>query len=135
MEYIPKSERNFKIGQITIHQRHFTEINSTQTWSKENIKLDASNANIWELVTADKQTAGIGTHNRKWVSHVPGNVYASLTFPTDIPQYIIDKLSSLAVLETLQEIIGDEERVRLKWPNDVVVDGKKNIRIYARNNK
>ena len=125
MEYFPVSERNLKIGQIIIHQRHFTEINSTQTWSKENVKLDSKNSNIWELITADKQTAGIGTHNRKWVSHVPGNVYASLTFQTEIPQYIMDKLSALAVLETLQKMIGNQEKIRLKWPNDVVIDGKK----------
>lgn len=138
--YKPISEREFSVGSVKIHQRHFDKINSTQTWSYDNIQLDPIKSTVWELVTADVQIAGIGTHNRKWISHIPGNVYATLSFPTEtvegqllpIPQLsalavhdAIEQLSAIAVRETVEGILGKKSRIQIKWPNDVIVDGKK----------
>lgn len=137
--YKPVLEREFSVGTVRIHQRHFDKINSTQTWSYDNVRLDPEANTVWELVTADMQTAGIGTHNRKWISHIPGNVYATFSFPTEIVRGqfsephlstlaihdAIEQLSAIALRETIREFVGKKSKVQVKWPNDVIVDGKK----------
>lgn len=139
-EYKPVLEREFTVGAVKIHQRHFDKINSTQTWSYDNVKLDPAKSAVWELVSADMQTAGIGTHNRKWISHIPGNVYATLSFPVEIVRGqllpvsqlsalaahdAIEQLSAIAVRKTVEGMLEGKKIIQIKWPNDVIVDGRK----------
>lgn len=78
---VEPTRMQYNVRATNVRQLHFSEIDSTQTWSKENVKMSyPADDNVYVLVTADRQTAGIGTHNRKWLSHIPGNVYASLSF-------------------------------------------------------
>ena len=37
----------------------------------------------------------------------------------------IEQLSAIAVRETVEEALGKKYRIQIKWPNDVIVDGKK----------
>lgn len=77
------------------------------------------------LVTADVQTGGVGTHSRRWISHMPGNVYLSLSFMMyDLKPIPFSQISALAVCKSLSEVI-DDKRIKLKWPNDVIIDNKK----------
>lgn len=84
--HFKREDYEFRIGTILVRQTHFNEIDSTQIWSIKNIKMmPETDKNIWRLITADVQTAGIGMSDRKWISHIPGNVYASLSFLTPAP--------------------------------------------------
>ena len=73
------------------------------------------------VVTATAQRKGRGRLGRSW-SSPPGNLYCSLLLrparaPCELPTL------SLVISLALAEAIG--ERARLKWPNDVLVDGAK----------
>lgn len=106
---------------------HFDSVCSTQVWSDDHIdNADFANGIDYILVTADQQTSGIGTHNRKWMSETAGNVYASLSFisNTTRPYRIYSQISALAVCESLADVIP-KDNIQFKWPNDVIVRGKK----------
>lgn len=80
-------------------------------------------ANVW---LAEHQSAGRGRRGRQWVSVFGASLYLSLAWLFDRPMSAIAGLSlvaGIAVAETLERLgVGD---VALKWPNDVVVDGRK----------
>lgn len=78
------------------------------------------------LVVADAQTAGRGRRGRSWISPPGEAIYMSLLLRPDCNP---DKASSLtlvmalAVVEALEEIAPSS--CGIKWPNDVVMNGKK----------
>lgn len=77
------------------------------------------------VLYADTQTEGRGRRGRSWVSP-RGNLYASLLLrPASVMEaghysFVI----ALALVDTLTERL-DRSRIRVKWPNDVLVDGAK----------
>jgi BirA family biotin operon repressor/biotin-[acetyl-CoA-carboxylase] ligase len=79
------------------------------------------------FVIAASQSGGRGRLGRPWVSE-PGNLYASLALVDPAPQPLAFQLGFVAALtihETLLALGLDSDRVSLKWPNDVLVDGQK----------
>lgn len=90
-------------------------------------KLDAEKgAPQGALVVADMQTAGRGRRGRTWSSPAGTNAYFTLILK---PDFEPDKASMLtlvmamAVAEGIRETCGLEARI--KWPNDIVIGGKK----------
>jgi BirA family biotin operon repressor/biotin-[acetyl-CoA-carboxylase] ligase len=76
-------------------------------------------------VVADVQDAGRGRYEREWISP-KGNLYASIIFvpPKSLPSWPeVAFIASLAVREVIAEQVSAS--VECKWPNDVLVDGKK----------
>ena len=79
---------------------------------------------VWLM--AARQTAGRGRHGRNWVSD-PGNLFVSLLLDCDAPPRTAGQVSfvaALAVVDTLHPLLPDAT-VQIKWPNDVLVDGRK----------
>lgn len=80
----------------------------------------------WTVVVADNQSAGKGQRGRVWDSEYGKNLLCSvILFPTHIrihEQFLISAAASLAVCHTLREFHIES---RVKWPNDVLVNGKK----------
>lgn len=79
-------------------------------------------------VTARMQKTGRGRHGRVWASP-PGNMYATLALVEPCEQRHAAQFGYLIGL-ALHDAIADiapayAARVRLKWPNDVLVDGAK----------
>lgn len=74
---------------------------------------------------AYNQTEGKGRRGREWVS-VRGNLLASGLYSLSIPENAanLSFIAALAVSKTLENYII-EDKIQLKWPNDVLVDGKK----------
>jgi BirA family transcriptional regulator, biotin operon repressor / biotin---[acetyl-CoA-carboxylase] ligase len=81
---------------------------------------------VWLL--AREQTAGRGRSGRSWASE-PGNFYGSLMLCLDCSPSVAHQLSLLAgvvVFDALAEIAGGPiPGLRLKWPNDLLLDGAK----------
>jgi BirA family biotin operon repressor/biotin-[acetyl-CoA-carboxylase] ligase len=81
---------------------------------------------LW--ITARHQSAGRGRRGRVWVSE-PGNLYASLLLTDPSPADRAAELSFVAALAVHDVIVAiapeGAVRLALKWPNDVLVDGKK----------
>ena len=79
-------------------------------------------------VTASVQTAGRGRRGRSWVSE-PGNLYATLLLSEPCPPARAADLSFVAALAVHDAIVAAAPacapRLLLKWPNDVLVGGRK----------
>jgi len=104
----------------------YSEIGST---NQEAERLIQEGAKPFSLVVADSQTAGRGRGGRTWITQ-PGQALAFswILYPEKgriQPETLgrISGLGALAVAETLQEGYG--LNAEIKWPNDVLVEGKK----------
>ncbi len=110
--------KNKKINYI-----HFESVPSTSTWAKENASiLDPQKVTC---ITAQEQSAGRGQFSRKWFSPKGLNIYATLFFclSKDFPfLQNIGQIASISTCKTL-EVLGFSPQI--KWPNDLLLDGKK----------
>ena len=82
------------------------------------------------IILADEQTSGRGRHGRSWHTP-PGAALAfslSLRTPPDSPPWAYAPLGALAVHDALAEL-GLQPAV--KWPNDVLLNGRKTCGILA----
>lgn len=79
---------------------------------------------VW--ITARRQSAGRGRRGRSWSTEA-GNLAATLLMTTDRPAVQAAQLSFVAALAVadLARTYAPPEAVRLKWPNDVMVNGLK----------
>jgi BirA family transcriptional regulator, biotin operon repressor / biotin---[acetyl-CoA-carboxylase] ligase len=75
-------------------------------------------------VVARSQTAGRGSRGRPWASP-PGGLWLSvLSRPAAAGLELVSLRTGLRVAETL-EGLGAGDRIRLKWPNDLMLDERK----------
>lgn len=75
-------------------------------------------------VTAKIQTKGRGRRGHSWISE-EGNLFMSLAFnesTENLSRLVI--ISGIAVMQTVKSFCPDAD-IKLKWPNDVLVDGAK----------
>ena len=109
---MPKSRRRYAFG-MEWSIIHIDETDSTNRWLKEN-------GSERMAVVADYQTAGRGCGTNTWESERGKNLLFSLLIhPAEVPavkQFRISMAISLAILDTLEQHIGD---VSIKWPNDI----------------
>ncbi|MCJ7616385.1 MAG: biotin--[acetyl-CoA-carboxylase] ligase [Desulfobacterales bacterium] len=99
------------------------ETDSTNTRAKE---LAAQGAPEGTLVIAEKQTEGRGRRGRSWFSPPGGGIYFSLILrpvisPGETPK--ITLMTAVVLAETLISLM--KLKLRIKWPNDILVNGKK----------
>ena len=75
------------------------------------------------VVWAREQIGGRGRRGRRWASPA-GNLYCSTVLRPDCPAPRAAELGFVAAL-AVADIVPPERTVRVKWPNDVLVDGGK----------
>ena len=77
-------------------------------------------------VRADRQSAGQGRYGRRWVSEI-GNLYATAAYDWQGDLADAGKLSFIAALAVCRTLRAYDLSCapKLKWPNDVLLDGKK----------
>ena len=107
----------------------FDSIDSTNIRAKQEAEQGAESG---LLVVADKQTAGRGRRGRGWESPSGINIYYTLLLKPDFAADCAPMLTlvmALAVAKGIRQMLrrDSEEaaKVGIKWPNDIVVDGKK----------
>ena len=104
------------------------EVDSTNDWAK---RLADEGAEEGTVAVGLTQTAGRGRLDREWVSPKGGLWFSIILRPSrcssEAAQLVF--IASLAVAETLHEECGLEAET--KWPNDVLVEGKKICGILA----
>jgi BirA family biotin operon repressor/biotin-[acetyl-CoA-carboxylase] ligase len=87
---------------------------------------------LW--VMARRQTAGRGRGDRQWAS-MPGNFHASLLAELACPPALVPQVALLAGVATVDAIRqaarGGPAGLRLKWPNDVLIQQAKCAGILA----
>lgn len=90
----------------------------------ELMALARSGAAEGSCIRADIQTAGRGRQARQWQSPV-GNLYTSILLRPAVPLARIGELSFVAGLAVGETVGQFGAEWALKWPNDVLVRGKK----------
>lgn len=107
--------RECSCGDWTLHE--FEVVDSTN--------LIAGRLPAWQAARADRQTAGRGRFQRPWVSD-QGGLWLSAVLPVErnsTAWRLLPLVVGLAVCETVRKLgVG---RMRLRWPNDVLVDDRK----------
>jgi BirA family biotin operon repressor/biotin-[acetyl-CoA-carboxylase] ligase len=106
------------------HLHHYYKIGSTNTAAMEAASAGAPEGGVF---LAEQQTAGRGRGANQWHSERSSGIYCSVILrpalaPSDA--LILSLAAGLAVYSAVQEI---DSRVvpDLKWPNDVLIEGKK----------
>ena len=98
---------------------HFTSVTSTQEIARRIMK-----ENI--VVVADEQKSGYGRNGRKW--HSPyGGLWFTVILKSKIPEFLTLS-AAVAVAKALEK---KGITVGIKWPNDVIYNGKKLAGIIA----
>ncbi len=97
-------------------------VDSTNAHAK--ILLASEQLPFWIL--AERQSKGRGRYQRKWISN-SGNLFCSGVYPIVHDLTHASNLSfvaAIAVAETLAEFVSPE-LIKIKWPNDILLNGKK----------
>lgn len=101
---------------------NLNSINSTNSWAKERI----SELPDRTVVTAKIQTSGRGRLNRSWMDLGEGNLFLTFVLKPDLKysRHFANITQYLSVvLCRILEKYGVNPQI--KWPNDVLVNGKK----------
>lgn len=102
----------------------FAELESTNRYACAHLRELADG----DVIQAAVQSAGHGRLRRRWLSHVPDNLCLSLVLkprhatPTALPLVNLSQLLALSVCRVLD---AHGARATIKWPNDVLVAGRK----------
>lgn len=105
------------------HIRYFETCESTQIIAHEEAQNDAPNGTV---IISEEQTAGRGRMARPWSSKSGKGIWMSVISrpsltPQQAPQMTL--VAAVAVTRAIEELTGIEPTI--KWPNDILVDGKK----------
>lgn len=107
----------------SIHFIHFDTIDSTNTWTKKN--ASTLDPNELTCITAQEQTSGRGRFDRKWISPKGENIYATLYFCLPLNCSYICNLGQILSLSCITILKKNGFTPQIKWPNDILLSGKK----------
>lgn len=115
-----------KIGHLILHENI---VESTQILAS-NLAIESAEEGV--VVSANVQTAGRGQKNRTWYTGDGGNIAMSIILrpnlkPFECPQLTL--LTAVAVVQAIEEVTSLQTSI--KWPNDILVNGKKLVGILT----
>jgi BirA family biotin operon repressor/biotin-[acetyl-CoA-carboxylase] ligase len=109
---------------------------STSSTNDVAARLAESGAEEGTVVVADKQTAGRGRHGRAWFSPPGAGLYVSAIVRPEMsisnepnPAALLTLASGVAIAEAVHAVTGLPAQI--KWPNDVLIGGRKLAGILA----
>ena len=99
------------------------------TYYKE---IDSTQKEVWRrlengiIVSADKQTDGIGTHGRTWYTTQKGNIAFSIGLAPNVPVKQLQNLT-IEIAEIILEVFDKLYQIKLqiKHPNDIMINKQK----------
>lgn len=103
--------------------QHFPHLSSTNSYAKEHILEFERDKLTW--LTVDEQSAGRGRFGRKWHSERGENLLGSFVFFIDQEQEDVLSLTHVLAIAVAQVLEYKGVASKIKWPNDVMVAGKK----------
>jgi len=104
--------------------RHYFKIGSTNTAA---MAAGAEGAPQGSIFLAEEQTAGRGRGSNSWISERSTGIYCSVILRPPLPPsdvLVISLAAGLAVQAAIQQV-DPNVTPDLKWPNDLLIDGKK----------
>jgi BirA family transcriptional regulator, biotin operon repressor / biotin---[acetyl-CoA-carboxylase] ligase len=109
---------------------YLAEVDSTNRVAQERARAGAPEGTV---VLADQQSAGRGRLGRSFFSPPGVSVYLSLVLRPDVPAERLHEHVFAASLAVAHVCAGElaAERIAIKWPNDVLIDGRKTSGINA----
>lgn len=116
-----ESIRNTEWAGCEIHT--YSTVDSTNTKAKE---LAEAGSPGGTLVVAEQQSAGKGRRGRGWESPAGSGIFMSLLLKPDIDPNnasMLTLVAALAAASAITDVTG--EPAGIKWPNDIVMQGKK----------
>ncbi len=120
------------IGKI-IH--HFNTLPSTNTYAIE--YLAKNNPSEGTVISTFNQTQGKGQFDSKWESEEGQNLTQTIIlYPKFIlprQQFLLSKMVALATRDFIASLLPDTVETHIKWPNDILVEGKKIAGILIQN--
>jgi BirA family transcriptional regulator, biotin operon repressor / biotin---[acetyl-CoA-carboxylase] ligase len=124
-EIVPHLETSWLAGIY----HHYRQIGST---NDEALLLAAQGAEHGTVVVAEEQTKGRGRLHRSWVSPAGCGIYFSIILRSPLPVQEAPQstmVAALGLVKVLSESYGLQASI--KWPNDVLIEGKKVAGILA----
>jgi BirA family biotin operon repressor/biotin-[acetyl-CoA-carboxylase] ligase len=116
---LKKSLSRLPLGDI----RYFDTIGST---NDEALAWAADDAPDLSVVISDEQTAGRGRLDRKWFTPKGTALALSIVLrPTPDERPHLTRIVGLAALAVAEPLRKRELDARIKWPNDVLIQGRK----------
>lgn len=110
-----------------LHDYHLLSYDLLDSTNEEARRLAGGGASHGAVIWAKRQTTGRGRMGREWIS-AEGNLFVSFLLQPECDLATCSQLSfvaAVAVAETLKGIVGPDIDVACKWPNDVLLNGKK----------
>ena len=111
----------------------FDSLESTNKTATELLRL--SKVQHGAVILAREQTVGRGQRERAWMAQPGLDLTMSVVLePAALraeEQFVLGKLAALAVADVARSIVARE--VRIKWPNDVLVERRKLAGILIKN--
>ncbi len=110
-------------------------VDSTNDFAK--ILLANSKPIHGTVILSYNQTHGRGQYGRKWENAPDESVAFSLILKdknTSLnDQFFLNKAVALGAVKTISKLLTDDKRIRIKWPNDIMIDDKKVAGILIEN--
>ena len=106
-------------------------IGSTNT---ELVRLATADPGAWPapaVLVTDQQTAGRGRLGRAWSAQAGDSLAISVLLRPDVPRERLGWLSLAAGAAMTEALVGLGVPARAKWPNDVLIDGRKACGVLA----
>lgn len=101
---------------------HFDTINSTNTKAKE---LAADNCPDGTVIVSEEQTSGRGRLGRQWVSPKGKGIWMSIVLRPEISPMEAYKVTIIAAAAVHGALSQHGINAQIKWPNDIIIGGKK----------
>ncbi len=101
---------------------YFKTLTSTNQYAKQLVQKNVDDGSV---VVSDVQTSGRGRKSRTWYSPKGGLWFSVVLYPNIPPQrgMLLTMASSISVAQAIQEVTNFTPVI--KWPNDLLIDGKK----------
>ena len=121
-----------------MRQIHLAQVDSTNSYLRRRLS-EEPDLEECTVVTATDQTAGRGQSGHRWDATAGQNLTMTLLLhPGDLMEdggtlFDLNILTALAVRQALQRELPPGPEVKVKWSNDILVDGRKICGILIEN--
>lgn len=99
---------------------------STNTYARQ--LIESARPDNGTVITSAFQYSGRGQGNHKWESESGKNLLCSYIFYPEIPVnqiFLLNKMIACAVHQCLEKLIGNNKGLKIKWPNDILIQNRK----------
>ena len=110
-----------------LNDYHLLSFDALDSTNEEAKRLARGGGCRGAVIWAKKQSEGKGRMGRSWVSS-EGNLFVSVLLQPEKPLKEFAQLSfvtAVAVIESLEALLAEGHALQCKWPNDILLNGRK----------